>query len=83
MKELKNFFKGFKKGMGDFGQGITSIVNSALLLIVYLMGVGFTSIFAKIFHKHFLDRKLSTKDKTYWADLSLKKKSIEKYYRQF
>jgi hypothetical protein len=47
-----------------------------------LFAVGLTSIFAKIFKKHFLETKLP-KDATYWSDLNLKNKPIEKYYRQF
>lgn len=82
MKKSNQFFKGIKKGMKNFGQGIALIINSVLLSIVYLLGVGFTAIFAKLFRKHFLDMKLSKED-SYWSDLSLKKKSMEKYYRQF
>tara|TARA_Y100000310_G_C20615600_1_gene780446 strand:- start:1051 stop:1347 length:297 start_codon:yes stop_codon:yes gene_type:complete len=81
MRKLKRFFKSFKKGMGNFGQNIALIINTILLTLVYLIGAGLTSIFAKIFRKHFLDMKLS-KD-TYWSNLNLKKKHLEEYYRQF
>ncbi len=80
---LKNFFKGFKKGMSDFGQNITIIVNSILLTIVYIIGIGITSIIAKIFKKHFLDTKISKEKKSYWSELDLKKKPLDNYYRQF
>ena len=83
MKLLKQFFKGFKEGFKDFGHSITIIINSILLSVVYIFGVGITSVFAKIFGKHFLDTKISKKRKTYWQDLNLKKESIDKYYRQF
>lgn len=83
MNSLKQFFSGFKKGMYDFGQNIAIIINSALLLIVYLVGIGLTSIFAKVFGKHFLETKISKKRETYWSDLNIKKKPIETYYRQF
>ena len=79
---LKQFFNGFKKGMGNFGHNIALVINTILLTFVYLIGVGLTSISAKIFRKHFLETKLSKKD-TYWTDLNLKKKSMEDYYRQF
>lgn len=82
MKELKQFFIGFRKGMENFGHNIGLIVNTALLAFVYLMGVGLTSIFAKLFRKHFLETKLLNND-TYWSDLNLKKKPIKEYYRQF
>jgi len=81
MKELKQFIKGFKKGMGNFGQNIAIIINTLLLSFVYFVGVGPTSIVAKIVGKHFLEIKLSKS--SYWSDLNLKKKSIEDYYRQF
>jgi hypothetical protein len=83
MNEIKNFSKGFAQGFKDFGNNISIIVNSVLLLIVYILGVGITSLIAKIFGKHFLEMKLSKKEKTYWSDLNLKKKPIEEYYRQF
>lgn len=83
MSKLKQFFKGFKKGMNKFGNGISIIINTVLLLVVYIIGVGLTSIFAKIMKKHFLERKISKDKETYWSDLNLKKQPMEKYYRQF
>lgn len=82
MNNLNKFFTGFKKGMKDFGHNTSLIVNSILLAIVYIMGVGITSIIAKIFGKQFLDLKLS-KENTYWNDLNLSKKTKEEYFRQF
>ena len=83
MMELKQFLIGCRDGTREFGHNISLIINSALLLIVYLAGVGLTSIFAKLFGKHFLDMKLSKKRASYWSDLNLKKKPIDEYYRQF
>lgn len=83
MNFLNHFLKGFKEGMRNFGYNITLIINSVLLSLVYIIGVGFTSIFAKLFRKQFLETKISRKRETYWSDLDLKKKSIEEYYRQF
>ena len=81
MKKLRQFFKGFHEGMKSFSNNISTIINFVLLSIVYLIGVGFTSIVAKIFGKHFLDMK--KKKDSYWHDLNLRRKSIEEYYRQF
>jgi len=53
-----------------------------LMAIVYFIGVGFTSIIAKIFRKHFLNIHKTNK-KSYWSRLNLKKKPIQDYYRQF
>ncbi len=79
---MKKVFKGFKKGMKDFGDCITIIVNTVLLLIVYLIGVGITSIVAKIIGKKFLD-KYPANEKSYWTDINIKKESIEDYHKQF
>ena len=35
MKGIKQFFKGFKKGMGNFGYNLALIINTILLAIVY------------------------------------------------
>ena len=75
------FFKGFKKGMKGFGDNLTIIINSILLSLVYIIGVGLTSLFAKLFRKKFLE--LKKRRGTYWSELNLKKKSTEDYYRQF
>lgn len=77
---LKELFKEFKEGMEDFNKNITIIINVILLTFVYIAGIGIPSILAKMFGKHFLDT--SNKD-TYWSDLSLKKKPLKEYYKQF
>lgn len=77
------FFKGFKDGMTGFGDLIAIIVNTVLLFIAYFIGVGITSIVAKIVGKNFLEMKTSAKVKTYWSDLNIKKRSLEECYRQF
>ncbi len=82
MNGFRKFLRGFKRGSGDFGLNLSVIINSALLLLVYLMGVGITSGFAKLVKKSFLDTAASERD-TYWDDLNLKRKRKESYYRQF
>ena len=67
----------------DCERGSVLVLSSFLLLIIYVVGVGFTSIFAKIFAKNFINMKISKIRKTYWSDLNLKKKPIKTYYRQF
>lgn len=83
MSKIKLFFRGFKKGTKDFGDNIVLIVNVILLSVVYFIGVGLTSILAKLFRKKFLETKISKERKTYWSDLNLRKKPMEEYYRQF
>ncbi len=70
--------KHLKKGMKDFGDSITALVNLILLSVVYVVGVGITSIVSKIVNKKFIDEKLYKK-KSYWTDLKLKKLDIEEY----
>ena len=83
--KMKQFFLGFKEGMNTFGHLIGKVVNTILLSVVYLLGVGFTTLFAKITKKHFLDLKTERTEKkdTHWQDLHLEKKKLDEYYRQF
>lgn len=83
MRIFKQFAKGFFNGFRNFGHNIIAIVNSTLLLLVYLIGVGFTKLFAKISRKNFLDDKISKERESYWTELNLNKKPLKEYYRQF
>lgn len=78
-----SFIKGFLQGQKLFGESISVIINSFLLTIIYFLGVGLTSILAKIFRKNFLDLKLDTNADSYWYELNLTKKNWEEYFRQF
>lgn len=78
------FFDDFKRGMNSFGKIISTIINTLLLLLVYILGVGLTSIIARaLFRKEFLEEKISKNTKTYWSNLNLKGGPLESYYRQF
>ena len=84
MKKIRQFISGFYEGFKSFGYGISAIINTVLLFIVYIIGVGFSSLIAKIFGKHLLEnKKPSRKLKSYWKKLDLKKNPIEEYFRQF
>src|SRR3989344_2918389 len=83
VKMIKSFFIGFWEGQKLFGETIAIVINTVLLSVVYVIGVGLTSIAAKLFGKHFLDLKLDDKMKTYWIDLNLGGASVNDYYRQF
>lgn len=80
-EEISWFLSGLKKGQENFGKNIAIIINSILLTIVYFLGIGLTSILAKILNKNFLNLKFS--NETYWEDLNLEKEDITNYYRQF
>lgn len=83
MSRFKEFIKGFKEGQKKCGGKITIIINSVLLSVVYFIGVGVTSLAAKMFGKHFLDLNTDENKETYWEELNLTKKPLEEYYRQF
>ena len=79
---MKSFFKGIKEGNKFFAEAIVTLINTILLTIVYVLGIGITAIVAKIIGKTFLKLNLIN-SKTYWEDLNLEKKPKEYYYRQF
>lgn len=78
---MEKFIHGFIAGQKSFGETIAVIINSVLLSLVYIFGVGLTSIIAKLLGKSFLDLK---KEKvSYWRELNLGKEDIKNYYKQF
>jgi large-conductance mechanosensitive channel len=81
MEKIKLFFKGFHEGFKSFGLVISTIVNFLLLMIVYFVGVGLTSVFGKAFKKEFLDMK--KRNKTYWEPRKSKKLTIKEIKRMF
>jgi hypothetical protein len=78
-----SLLSGLKKGARDFGETLAIILNSLLLLLVYIFGVGLTSLIAKLAGKKFLETKPSKQQKSYWSSLSPRKRPIEEDYRQF
>jgi hypothetical protein len=83
MSRTKQFFTGLKAGMKSFGTCVSTLVNTILLCIVYILGVGVTAIIAKISRKRFLDMDIAKNIKSHWKELNLTKKNINEYYRQF
>lgn len=79
----QTLIEGIKQGADVFAKNITILINSLLLTIVYLIGVGLTTICAKIVRKSFLKTKVNKNTTTYWQDLNLKTESRENYQRQF
>ncbi len=80
---MKDFIIGFKIGFKEFGENIFLVVNSILLSFVYFVGIGLTSLVAKLFWKKFLDTKPDKKLRTYWSNFNPEEKPVEEYYRQF
>jgi hypothetical protein len=80
---MMDFIRGARKGMERFGHDIATLINTIILAVVYIIGVGITSLVAKIAKKRFLEMELNKKAKTYWNDLNIKKRKTDDYYRQF
>jgi len=78
---MKGFFKGLRGGMKLFGHDIAGLVNTILLSVAYIIGVGITALIAKLSGKRFLDLRLNPKARTYWQDTD--KNQHEGIYRQF
>ncbi|MFH0860528.1 MAG: hypothetical protein V1921_04955 [Candidatus Altiarchaeota archaeon] len=74
--------KDFRRLFQEFGKIVSNAVNYISLTFVYFFGVGFTSLFARLFEKDFLSLRTEDRD-SYWEDMNLKQKSFKDYYRQF
>lgn len=83
MNQAQLFLKSVGKGMKQFGENITALINTLLLLMVYFIGVGVTALIARFIRKQFLDQKTSKEAKSYWSDLHITTEEQKKYYRQF
>jgi hypothetical protein len=81
MKKIKLFFKGFYDGFKSFSLIISTIVNFLLLMIVYFIGFGLSSIIGKLFKKEFLDLKKGKS--TYWKTRKSEKPSVKENKRMF
>lgn len=81
MAKIKQMFDEFMEGSKMFGELISAIINLLLLSFVYFVGVGLTSIVAKVSGKRFIDDR-TAKD-SYWEELNLTTRPLNEYYRQF
>ena len=78
---FKRIFNSVKKILEPVGKVISAIVNFILLSVVYFIGIGLTSLIAKMFGKHFLE--LKPKKASNWIEHKTAKEPIEKYYTMF
>lgn len=83
MKKSKSFFKGLKKGLQAFGELITLLVNSLVLLLTYLLGFGISALLTRPFGKHFLDIKIEKDKKSYWIDYPKTEVEVVDYLKQY
>jgi len=78
-----SFIKGFKSGFKDFGHLINNIINTTLLTILYIIGIGPTALILKIFNKKLLSLKKENVQDSYWEKYDLSTEPEDNYYRQF
>ncbi len=84
MKEkIKQLFNGFKKGFGSAGHLVSNIVNTILLLIVYVLGIGIISLYFNLKKKDLLNLKTKTVNESYWQDKKNRNKTKEDSLKPF
>lgn len=66
-----------------FGERTSTVVNTVLLMAVYCLGVGITSILARLMKKKFLDLRIDTNRTSYWVEIQEAPEKLSRYYRQF
>ena len=71
-----------KKLLRIISRTLNKTINLILLFIVYFIGIGLTSIIAKIFNKHFLNVR-NKNGISYYTKIARKRQSAEDHYRQF
>ncbi len=80
-RTIKGSFERFSEFVKPFTDKVNLVVNTVLLSIVYFIGVGFTSISAKLVGKKFLKLEKENTN-SYWIDKE-QNFSKESYFRQF
>ncbi len=75
--EIKEIFKEIKEGMRIFGELISNLVNTTLLLAAYIFVIGPTAIIGKMMGKNFLGT-----EKEGWKEIQ-KDGDEKSHYRQF
>jgi len=79
---FKKFASGFKKGQGFFTESLSTIVNTVILTLIYIIGVGATSIFVRG-KKRMLHLETEKGKKSYWENIEKKDNTKEGFYKQF
>lgn len=79
LKKGRGIIKSAFKSVSDF---ISSVFNFIFLLIVYLIGIGPVSLIMKLFGKHFLELRKSSR-KSNWTGHKVTREPLDNYYRSF
>lgn len=75
------FLKGIKHGFRQFADMVAFLVNTLLLTVVYVVGVGPTALVARLRGKKFMELETDNKQKSYWEKHMEPK--TEDYFRMF
>ena len=76
------FLRDLKQGFASFGESIVTFINTVLLVIVYVFGVGVSALMMARKRKTLLDMKIDGSVETYWKTTPLAK-DMKSHYRQF
>ncbi len=80
---VHDYAQGLGAGFREFGSAVSTLVNTLLLAVVYILAVGPTSLIAKFAGKKFLQNAPEPENESYWEELELGTGKREEYYRQF
>lgn len=73
----------FLGGMRAFGERVGAVVNTVLLTLAYVAGIGATALLARLISKQFLVTTSSLKSSTYWQPAAKKPAARQQALRQF
>ncbi len=83
MKKVYSILKYFKSLFLRFGNVMKNVGNLVLLIPVYFLGVGSSSILARIMGRNFLVLKSDDDAQSLWNECDIGGGAREEYYRQF
>jgi hypothetical protein len=76
-----DFWNGLKQGFRAFSANINAVVNTVLLSIAYVIGIGVTALVAKVAGKKFLTMQRAKG--TYWKPVQKREQPLDEAFRQF
>ena len=83
MENLKLFFNQIKLGFKEFGEVLSFLINTLLLFLVFVLGIGIIAIIAKLLKKKFLDLYPDKNLKSYWVSKVNRNKNLEDSVKPF
>jgi len=83
MEKLTFFFNGLKTGFKKPGHLISNIINTILLLFVFLFGIGIISLYFKIKNRDLLNLKAKLNGNSYWLEKNNRNSTKEDSFKPF